>query len=119
MLDIKMVEDLGVRLAAPAEWRGGFGTCVQGGSPQTQIPEEPPTKDTVTTTCSWAEHSSRARPTGDPSSTTRMMQDSGSGRQLAQVQTWDSLGKSNHSTKDIVSLPTRKDAGPYWARTRD
>ena len=30
----------------------------------------------------------------------------------------DSLGKSNHSTKEILSLPTCKDAGPYWARTR-
>ena len=54
----------------------------------------------------------------DPSSTTRMAWDSGSG-QLAQVQTWDSLGKSNHSTKETLSLPTCKDAGPYWARTRD
>ncbi len=39
--------------------------------------------------------------------------------ELLQVQTWDSLGKSNHSTKETLSLPTRKDAGPYWARTRD
>jgi hypothetical protein len=31
----------------------------------------------------------------------------------------DSLGKSNHSTKETLSLPTCKDAGPYWARTRD
>jgi hypothetical protein len=55
----------------------------------------------------------------DPSSITRMVRDSGNGRLLAQVQTWDSLGKSNHSTKEILSLPTRKDAEPYWARTRD
>ncbi len=39
------------RSAAPAAWRGGFGTCVQGGRPQTQIPDKPPTKDT--TSCSW------------------------------------------------------------------
>jgi hypothetical protein len=48
-----------VRLAAPAEWLGGFGTCDLGGSQQTRIPHEPRTKDTIP--------SSRARRGSPPS----------------------------------------------------
>ncbi len=85
--DILNRYDVQNRSAAPAAWRGGFGTCDRGGRPQTQTQVGPPTMDAPLG--SWRQTTTSAKPWPhwDPGSTTRTAQESGNSRQLAQAQT--------------------------------